>query len=295
MNAPAEPTEATGTRPSRTFQVALASGTGCYVLAAACGMYAVSGSASAFLQVCLWGLHGVVLALLLRRLGPTGTALGAALLAVVVSAAAGYVAGLAREDIALRQRGEQVEVTVVAERLDPAEGRKGRHSYYTLERAEDGGTVPGEMETTSDLYDVGRRLTVLVDPEGEVRPRTPGQADPAAELAGSAGLMLVAVAAVGRVAWRGRRREGGGGSALAAGVAGQPGTADQEARLRELLRTGPADRRGYIRVHPEDYPGLTQQRAARIAWETGLRAEAFGNRGSWRFAETVVEEVPHEP
>ncbi|MEU6112467.1 hypothetical protein ABZ853_29185 [Streptomyces albidoflavus] len=235
MNAPAEPTEATGARPSRIFQVALATGTGCYVLVAACGMYAVSGGASAFLQVCLWGLHGIVLALLLRRLGPTGTALGAALLAVVVSAAAGYVAGLAREDIALRQRGEQVAVTVVAERLDPA-----------------------------------------------------------AELAGAAGLMLVAVAAVGRVAWCGRRREGGG-SALAAGVAGQPGTADPEARLRELLRTGPADRRGYIRVHPEDYPVLTQQRAARIAWETGLRAEAFGNRGSWRFAETVVEEVPREP
>ncbi|MET7510735.1 hypothetical protein [Streptomyces albidoflavus] len=284
-----------GTRPSRTFRVAAAVGVCCYVLAAACGMYVLSGGLSPFLQVCLWGVHGVVLALLLRRLGPTETALGAALLAVVVSAAAGHVAGLAREDIALRQRGEQVAVTVVEERPGPAEGRKGRHSSYTLERAEDGSTVPGEMETTSDLYDVGRRLTVLVDPEGEVRPRTPGQADPAAELAGAAGLILVAVAAVGWVAWRGRWREGGGGSALAAGVAGQPGTADQEARLRELLRTGPADRRGYIRVHPQDYPHLTQQRAARIAWETGLRAEAFGNRGSWRFAETVVEEIPHDP
>ncbi|MGW5393405.1 hypothetical protein [Streptomyces koyangensis] len=158
--------------------MALASGTGCYVLAAACGMYAVSGGASAFLQVCLWGLHGIVLALLLRRLGPTGTALGAALLAVVVSAAAGYVAGLAREDIALRQRGEQVEVTVVAERLDPAEGRKGRHSYYTLERAEDGGTVSAEMETTSDLYDVGRRVTVLVDPRVRCAPGRPDRPTP---------------------------------------------------------------------------------------------------------------------
>ncbi|MFH9648783.1 hypothetical protein ACH4MU_28610 [Streptomyces albidoflavus] len=102
-------------------------------------MYAVSGGLPAFLQVCLWGVHGVVLALLLRRLGPTETAL----LAVAASAAAGYVAGLAREDLTLRQRGEQVAVTVVAERLDPAEGRKGRHSHYTLERAEDGGTVPG--------------------------------------------------------------------------------------------------------------------------------------------------------
>ncbi|WP_411094154.1 hypothetical protein [Streptomyces sp. 021-3] len=212
-----------GAGPSRTFRVALAISTCGYVLAVACGMYAVSGGLPAFLQVCLWGVHGVVLALLLRRLGPTETALGAALLAVAASAAAGYVAGLAREDLTLRQRGEQVAVTVVAERLDPAEGRKGRHSHYTLERAEDGGTVPGEMETTSDLYDVGRRLTVLVDPEGEMHPRTPGQADAAAELAGAAGLMLVAVAGVGWVAWRGRRRVGGGASPPgAAGAAGHP-------------------------------------------------------------------------
>jgi hypothetical protein len=26
-----------------------------------------------------------------------------------------------------------------------------------------------------------------------------------------------------------------------------------------------------------------------------LRAEACGNRGSWRFAEALVEEVPREP
>ncbi|WP_405184098.1 hypothetical protein [Streptomyces albidoflavus] len=212
-----------GARPSRTFQVAAAVGVCCYVLAAACGMYVLAGGLSPFLQVCLWGVHGIVLALLLRRLGPTETALGAALLAVAASAAAGYVAGLAREDLTLRQRGEQVAVTVVAERLDPAEGRKGRHSHYTLERAEDGSTIPGEMETTSDLYDVGRRLTVLVDPEGEIHPRTPGQADPAAELTGAAGLMLVAVAGVGWVAWRGRRREGGGASPPgAAGAAEHP-------------------------------------------------------------------------
>jgi hypothetical protein len=39
---------------------------------------------------------------------------------------------------------------------------------------------------------------------------------------------------------------------------------------------------------------VSQHRAARIAWETGLRAEAAGNRGSWRFGESVVEEVPHD-
>ncbi|MFD8171881.1 hypothetical protein [Streptomyces sp. NPDC059709] len=69
---------------------------------------------------------------------------------------------------------------------------------------------------------------------------------------------------------------------------------EQEQKLREALRTYPADRRGYIKVPPEHYPDISQQRAARIAWEMGLRAEAFGNRGSWRFGETVVEEIPHE-
>ncbi|MFJ5920265.1 hypothetical protein ACIQFW_31350 [Streptomyces ardesiacus] len=61
-----------------------------------------------------------------------------------------------------------------------------------------------------------------------------------------------------------------------------------------MLRSHPADRRGYIEVQPEEYPDVPRQRAARIAWETGLRAEALGNRGSWRFAETVIEEVPHD-
>lgn len=53
----------------------------------------------------------------------------------------------------------------------------------------------------------------------------------------------------------------------------------QEERLREALRTHPADRRGYIELHPEDYPALTRRRAARIAWEVGLLTEAAGNRG----------------
>ncbi|MFJ7055126.1 hypothetical protein ACIQU7_25830 [Streptomyces albidoflavus] len=60
-----------GARPSRAFRVAAAVGVCCYVLAAACGMYVLAGGLSPFLQVCLWGVHGVVLALLLRRLGPT--------------------------------------------------------------------------------------------------------------------------------------------------------------------------------------------------------------------------------
>ncbi|WP_328770957.1 hypothetical protein [Streptomyces sp. NBC_00286] len=56
----------------------------------------------------------------------------------------------------------------------------------------------------------------------------------------------------------------------------------------------PADRRDYITVRPEEYPDVSQHRASLIAWEMALRAEAAGNRGSWRFGETVVEEVPHD-
>lgn len=68
-------------------------------------------------------------------------------------------------------------------------------------------------------------------------------------------------------------------------------SADQEQRLREVLRAREFDRRGYVKVSPGGYPGMTYQRAAQIAREEGLHAEAFGNRGSWRFGEKVVEEV----
>lgn len=103
--------------------------------------------------------------------------------------------------------------------------------------------------------------------------------------------------------WRGsdtaRRRDDGKPSAgmrkAYKAVTGNHATREaQEERLRAPLRTYPADRRGYIKVQPEEYPDLPQQRAARIAWEMGLRAEATGNRGSWRFKETVIEEVPHD-
>ena len=69
------------------------------------------------------------------------------------------------------------------------------------------------------------------------------------------------------------------------------GPPESEQRLRELMRARAFDRRGYIRVLPGEFLGITQQRAAQIAREEGLRAEAYGNRGSWRFGERVVEEV----
>ncbi|MEK8142494.1 hypothetical protein NKH18_09320 [Streptomyces sp. M10(2022)] len=67
---------------------------------------------------------------------------------------------------------------------------------------------------------------------------------------------------------------------------------EQEKRLRSVLGTYPTGRRRYLEVSPEEYPDVSQNRAARIAWEMGLRAEAVDNRGSWRFGETVIEEVP---
>ncbi|MFC8081952.1 hypothetical protein [Streptomyces sp. NPDC057340] len=74
--------------------------------------------------------------------------------------------------------------------------------------------MPGpELETTTDLYDVGQELTVVADPEGVLRPRTPGQADATGELLGAGAAGLAALGAVGWMAWRGsdaasRREEG---------------------------------------------------------------------------------------
>ncbi|MFF5498037.1 hypothetical protein [Streptomyces aquilus] len=265
--------------------VVLAAGIGAYVLAVIAGMYFLDVSA---LQIPLWTAHAVVLALLIRRLGARESSAYAALFAVLASASAVYVLGLARDDLTLQRRGEKVTATVVKEWRDPAEGRKGRDSHYTLRR-EDGTRVPGPaMTTTSDRYDVGETLTVIEDPEAKLAPETPGQANATAEILGAAALTLAALGAVGRMAWRGARN----GKEKPMSAPDPEARAAQEEQLREALRTYPADRRGYIKLHPEDYPALTHRRAARIAWETGLRTEAAGNRGSWRFKETVVEEVP---
>ncbi|CAL9542218.1 hypothetical protein SUDANB15_04236 [Streptomyces sp. enrichment culture] len=75
-----------------------------------------------------------------------------ALFIVVTSVMSAYVVGMAREDLTLRQRSGEVTVTVVEERLDPPQGRKARHSHYTLQR-QDGTRVPGpEMETPSESH-----------------------------------------------------------------------------------------------------------------------------------------------
>ncbi|MFI7347731.1 hypothetical protein ACIBSR_15865 [Streptomyces sp. NPDC049936] len=275
----------------------------CYVLAAIAAMFFLVDRAGALALIALWIVHGVLLIALIRRLGARESSTYAALFVVITSVMSVYVFDLARDDITLQYRGERVTARVVKERLDPAQGRKARHSHYALRRA-DGSRVPGpEMETTTDLYDVGQALTVIEDPEGELKPRTPGQADATAELLGAGALGLAGIGAVVWMAWRGSdaasrradRRQSGGVRRAYKSVTGDHATAEeQEEKLREVLRTQPLDRRGYIKVQPEEYPDLSVHRAARIAWEMGLRAEALGNRGSWRFGEKVIEEVPHD-
>ncbi|MGW0731936.1 hypothetical protein [Streptomyces sp. NPDC002851] len=289
-------------RKRRTrFPILLAFGIGCYALAVIAGMFLLADNVKLVVQILLWIVHTVLLAVLIRKLGARESSAYAAIFIVLASAASAYVIGMARNDLTLQQRGERVTATVVKERLDPANGRKGRHSHYTLERLNGTRVLGPEMETTSDLYNVGQKLTVIEDPESELPPQTPGQADATGELLGAGALAFAALGSVGWMTWRGsdaardrdaRKQTNTARKANKTVTSDHSAQAEQEEKLREALRTYPTDRRGYIKVFPEDYPGITHQRAARIAWEMGLRAEAFGNRGKWRFAETVVEEVP---
>ncbi|WP_217548894.1 hypothetical protein [Streptomyces sp. GbtcB6] len=281
--------------------VALAVVIGGYALAAIVGLFVLAGDFGPALLVPVWIVHAVILVVLIRKLGAKTSSTYTMLFIVATSVMSVYVADMARDDLTLQQRGERVTATVVKKWRDAAEGRKARDYNYTLER-QDGTKVPGPaMRTLTDLYAVGQKVTVIEDPRGELRPRTPGQADATGEELGSLGFALAALGAVGWTAWQGSdsaRRRSRGGEAHGAnrnlvGTRGSGATPEeQEEQLREALRTYPADRRGYIKVPPEQYPDVTRQRAARIAWELGLRAEASGNRGSWRFAEKVVEEVP---
>ncbi|WP_406473890.1 hypothetical protein [Streptomyces sp. NBC_01615] len=285
------------------YPVLLSVGVSCYVLAVIAGMFFVADDFGPGLLVPLWIAHGVLLVVLIRRLGARESSAYAMLFIVCTSLMSVYVADVARDDLTLQQRGRKVTATVVKEWRDPAQGRKARDYNYALAHR-DGTEVPGPaMKATSDLYDVGQEVTVIEDPEGALRPQTPGQADATGDALGSGAFALAALGAVGWMTWRGsdavrrrdaRKRPGAMRKAYKAVTSDHSTQQEQEEKLREALRTYPADRRGYIKVHPEDYPDVPQQRAARIAWELGLRAEAMGNRGSWRFGETVVEEAPHD-
>ncbi|OIK01518.1 hypothetical protein BIV24_00295 [Streptomyces colonosanans] len=293
-------------RRRTSYRIPLAIGIGCYVLAAIAGMLLLTDALGTGLTILLWIAHGVLLADLLRWLRVSWeSSLSAALLIVLASAMSVYVAGVARDDLTLQQRGEEITATVVKQWSDPPQGRNARNSYYTLER-QDGTTVPGPaMRTEFHHYDVGQVLTVIADPEGELRPQTPGQASATGDALGAGALALVALGSVGWMTWQGSdaaQRRAERKSKAPSGTQRMFKTVtrdhsrreEQEEKLREALRTLRPDRRGYIKVHPEAYPDVSHRRAARIAWETGLRAEAFGNQGSWRFAESVVEEVPQD-
>ncbi|MER6147881.1 hypothetical protein ACWCQB_06545 [Streptomyces hirsutus] len=286
------------------YPIALAVSIGCYVLAVIAGMFVLAESFGPGLLTLLWIAHGVLLIVLIRRLGANESSTYATLFIVAVSLMSVYIADMAREDLTLQQRGEEVTATVVREWRDAAEGRKARDYHYALE-GQDGTAVPGPaMKATSDRYDVGQDITVIADPKGELRPQTPGQADPTGEAVGSAAFAFAALGSVAWMTWRGSdtarsrdtRKRGPGRmrKGYKAVTRNHSTRAEQEEKLREALRTYPTDRRGYIKVEPEEYPDLSQGRAARIAWEAGLRAEAVGNRGSWRFKEHVIEEVPHD-
>ncbi|MFD8738199.1 hypothetical protein ACFV06_25260 [Streptomyces sp. NPDC059618] len=203
-----EPREETYALP-----VPLAVGIGCYMLAAIAGLFLLADDFGPALLVPLWIVHGVLLILLIRKLGAKESSTYAALFIVVTSLMSVYVATMARDNLTLQQRGERVTATVVKKWLDPAQGRKNRDYNYTLEH-QDGTKVPGPaMKTPSDRYGIGQKVTVLEDPLGELRPQTPGQADATGESLGSGALALAALGAVGWMTWRGsdaaRRRDRG--------------------------------------------------------------------------------------
>ena len=292
------------TRDRRTrHPIALAVGIGCYVLAVIAGMSLLMDHAGFMFLLLMWIVHLVLLSLLIHTLGAKESSAYPALFIVILSVICAMAADVARDNLTLQLRGERVTATVAKERTTPAAGREGPHSLYTLER-QNGTRVRGpEMNLTSDPYDVGQVLTVIEDPEGELAPRTLGDVDATGELIGAGAFALAALITIGLTTWWGSeaawRREAHKGPGVTRKVyktvtRNHTTQDEQEEKLREALRTYPADRRDYIKVHPEDFPDVSQRRAARIAWEMGLRAEAAGNRGSWRFRETVNEEVPHD-
>ncbi|WP_282702948.1 hypothetical protein [Streptomyces sp. CC219B] len=276
-----------GRRRTRHLAV-LASGIAGYVLAVVAGMFVLADEVGLAVEIPLWIAHGVLLVVLIGKSGTPESGLGPALFIVLTSASSVYAMDVARDDLTLQQRGEKATVTVVEERPIPVHGRGARNSDYELEH-EDGTRVPGPaLNAATDRYAVGQKITVIEDPTGELRPQTLGEADATGDALTAAGAALAALGAVPWAVRRGARAKIRRDEEATQAAAQK----DQENRLRELLRTRPAARGSYIDVAPEDYPALTHGRAARIAWETGLKAEALGDRRVWRFGEAVVEEAP---
>ncbi|MEU1090106.1 hypothetical protein ABZ401_25360 [Streptomyces sp. NPDC005892] len=283
-------TESAARRRRARHPVLLAVGIACYALGATVAFYALADDFGLVLLIPLWGIHAVLLVLLIAKLGAKESSAYATLFIVGTSAMSVYTAGLARDDLVLERRGVAVTATVVSQWRESG-GRTASY-FYELERR-DGTRVRGPaMRRPNDRYDVGQLLRVIEDPRGELRPQTPGQADTTGEAVGAGAFSLAAVLAVVVVARRGSRLAG---RETARAVADDRlAREEQEGRLRAILRAYPVGRHDYLEVSPEDFPLVPRARAARVAWETGLRAEAGDGRGSWRFGETVSEEAPRD-
>lgn len=248
-------------------------GIGCYVLAAIAGLFLLADDHGTGLLVPLWIAHGVLLAVLLTKLCADETGAPLALFVVGASLAAVYFADLARDDLTLERRGERITATVVREWPAPDQGRQAHTYDYALARR-DGARLPGPaLRAASGRFAVGQSLTVLADPAGVLRPRTPGDADATGTVLGVGACALVALGIVATTARR--------GATVARRRAERARLEEQEHTLREALRTALADVNGFVEVHPEHYPDVSHRRAAGIAGELGL--EPADDPGSWRF------------
>lgn len=275
-------------RRSKGRQLWLTAAAAAYVIAGTVGL--VAGANTIGFTPLLWLVYAVGLLVLLARLGGVEAGCSAGAFVLLLSGLSFYIGSAVWDDLVLQQRGNKAQAVVMNERVET--GSRGDKSWhYKLIHRSDGIAVPGpELKSDSDRFDVGQTITVIEDPEGELAPQTPGETSVAGDLLGVGGAVAVCLAAVGWTAFRAGKGKKDRTPFWKRKNVGAP-TAEQEQRLRDVLRAREFDRRGYIRVSPGNYSGMTYQRAAQISREEGLRAEAFGNRGYWRFGEKVVEEV----
>ncbi|MCZ2526985.1 hypothetical protein [Streptomyces sp. HB2AG] len=254
---------------------------------------ALLGDGPVLLSWLVWSAGLVVL----TAVAAGGRGGGAALVSCVVLAIAYNIAGVPlRDGVLLRVRGQEVRAVVSAERVESS-SRGSRTWIYSFERADGTPVAGGEAVRGSRDFREGRQVTVLEDPLGRIPPTTPGDADPRAEAGFLAGILLVCTAVVigsARAERAGDRKRNDAVPSeepLRPTPLGEAMENAERTRLRKQLEEGEFDRRGYIRVNPAHYPGLSYPQAAAVAAEVGLLAEAFGNRGYWRFGRQVVEQV----
>lgn len=275
-------------RRSKGRQLWLSVATAAYVMAGTVGL--IAGANTIGFTPLLWVVYAVGLLVLLARLGGVEAGCSAGAFILLVSGLSFYIGSAVWDDLALQQRGNKVQAVVMKERVETG-SRGDKTWHYKLIHRSDGIAVPGpELKSDGERFDVGQTITVIEDPDGELAPQTPGETSTAGDLLGVAGAVVVCLAAVGWTAFRAGRGQKDRVPFWKRKNVVAP-TAEQEQRLRDVLRERAFDRRGYVRVSPGNYPGMTYQRAAQISREEGLRAEASGNRGYWRFGENVVEEV----